>query len=56
MSERDVAKTAEMKAKIERELGELIRKLNAGTIDRKKLVSGLKKAKGTVKYIPPHKN
>jgi hypothetical protein len=55
MSNSDVAKTAEAKAKVNKELGEIIRKLSAGTIDRKKLVSGLKKVKGTVKYMPPHR-
>jgi hypothetical protein len=55
MSESDVVKTAEAKAKVAKELAELIRKLSAGTMDRKKLVSGIKKVKGTVKAMPPHR-
>jgi hypothetical protein len=53
MSESDVRKTAELKAKIEKELNQLIKKLKAGTIDRKKLESGLRKVKTIVQGMPP---
>jgi hypothetical protein len=55
MSESDVQKTAELKRKIEKEIAQLQRKLEAGTIDRNKLESGLKKICVTVKRMPPHK-
>lgn len=55
MSESDVRKTTELKAKIEKELNHLIHKLKAGTIDRNKLESGLRKVQVTVKKMPPHK-
>jgi hypothetical protein len=54
MSESDVRKTAELKEKIEKELSLLIQKLNAGTIDRKKLDAGLRKARKEVARMPPH--
>jgi len=54
MSESDVRKTAELKAKIEKELSQLIQKLRAGTIDRNKLESGLRKVQLDVKKMPPH--
>lgn len=54
MSESDIAKTAELKAKIEKELNQLIKKLKAGTIDRKKLESGLSKVRATARKMPPH--
>jgi len=56
MSESDVRKTAELKKKIEKELNQLLRKLKAGTIDRNKLVSGLKKVEMAVRKMPPHKH
>jgi len=52
MSDSDVRKTAELKEKIEKELSQLIKKLNAGTIDRKELESGLRKVKVKVQRIP----
>jgi len=59
MSASDVRKTAELKAKIEKELNQLMQKLRAGTIDRNKLESGLKKVQLDVKrmppFMPPHK-
>ena len=55
MSESDVNKTAELKAKAEKELGHLMQKLNAGTIDRNKLDSGLRKVKKIIRAMPPHK-
>jgi hypothetical protein len=54
MSDSDVDKTAELKEKIEKEIDQLLRKLKAGTIDRIKLESGLKKIRVTVKRMPPH--
>jgi hypothetical protein len=56
MSESDVRKTAELKEKIEKELRELIQKLNAGTIDRNDLDAGLKKVKKRVAKLPAHTN
>jgi hypothetical protein len=56
MSDSDVEKTKEMKEEIEREINQLIRRLNAGTIDRKKLDSGLRKVRNRVKRMPPHKH
>lgn len=53
MSKSDVRKTAELKEKIEKELDQLLHKLDAGTIDRKKLESGLKKVKVAVRNMPP---
>jgi hypothetical protein len=55
MSESDVQKTAELKKKIEREVGQLQRRLEAGTIDRKKLESGLGKICRIAMAMPPHK-
>jgi hypothetical protein len=55
MSVSDVDKTAELKEKIEKEIGELLQKLDAGTIDRNKLESGLKKICVTVMRMPPHR-
>ena len=55
MSESDVRKTAELKEIIEKELSLLIQKLNAGTIDRKKLDAGLRKVKKRVAKMPPFK-
>jgi hypothetical protein len=55
MSDSDVRKTAELKAKIEKELNQLMQKLKAGTIDRNKLESGLRKVQVTVKMMPPFK-
>jgi hypothetical protein len=54
MSASDVRKTAELKAKIEKELRQLMQKLKAGTIDRNKLESGLRKVQADVKKMPPH--
>jgi hypothetical protein len=54
MSESDVRKTAELKERIEKELSLLIEKLDAGTIDRKKLDAGLCKVKELVARMPPH--
>jgi hypothetical protein len=53
--ESDFDKTAELKEKIEREIDELLLELNAGTIDRNDLESGLKKIRTTVKKMPPFK-
>jgi hypothetical protein len=55
MSDSDVRKAeqlAELKKKIDKELSQLMKQLKAGTIDRKKLESGLKKVKMTVREIP----
>jgi hypothetical protein len=54
MSESDVNKTAEAKRSIDKELGELIRKLNAGRIDRRELDAGLKKVRRKVAKMPTH--
>jgi hypothetical protein len=54
MSDSDIRKTAEAKKSIEKELSQLIQKLNAGTIDRKKLDHGLRKARKEVARMPPH--
>jgi hypothetical protein len=54
MSESDVRETAELKEIIENELSLLIQKLNAGTIDRKKLDAGLCKVKELVAKMPTH--
>jgi hypothetical protein len=54
MSESDVSKTADAKETIENELNLLIRELNAGTIDRKKLDAGLCKVKELIARMPPH--
>jgi hypothetical protein len=54
MSASDVRKTAELKAKIEKELSQLMQKLKAGTIDRNKLESGLRKVQKEVRKMPPH--
>jgi hypothetical protein len=54
MSDKDVRKTEELKEKIEKELDQLLQKLEAGTIDRNKLESGLRKVQETVKRMPPH--
>jgi hypothetical protein len=54
MSESDVRKTAELKAKIEKELDQLLAKLEAGTIDAKRLESGLRKVQEKVTKMPPH--
>ena len=54
MSESDVRKTAELKKEVEKELSHLIQKLNAGTIDRKKMDAGLRKARRKVVKMPPH--
>ena len=56
MSESDVGKTRELKRIIENELNLLIRELNAGTIDRKKLDAGLCNVKELVAKMPPHTN
>jgi hypothetical protein len=56
MSATDVKKTAELKAKIEKEIGQLIQKLDAGTINRRTLESGLRKVAVTVKKMPPHRH
>jgi hypothetical protein len=56
MSDAQVRKTAELKGKIEKELSQLIQKLNAGTIDRNKLELGLRKLKKKVAEMPPHKH
>lgn len=55
MSDSDIRKTAELKEKIEEELRQLIKKLKAGTIDRRKLVSGLRKVRMRVQKMPPFK-
>jgi hypothetical protein len=55
MSDSDVGKTAELKRKAEKELSQLLQKLNAGTIDRNKLESGLRKVKKIVREMPPHR-
>ena len=52
MSEFDERKTAELKRKIEKELDQLLKKLKAGTIDRKALESGLKKVRVSIKEVP----
>ena len=54
MSDKDVKKTEELKEKIEKELDQLLQKLEAGTIDRNKLESGLRKVQMDVKKMPPH--
>ena len=54
MSDKDVKKTEELKEKIEKELDQLLQKLEAGTIDRIKLESGLRKVQAIVKRMPPH--
>jgi hypothetical protein len=54
MSDSDVRKTAELKQIIQNELSLLIRELNAGTIDRKKLDAGLCNVKELVAKMPPH--
>jgi hypothetical protein len=54
MSESDVGKTRELKRIIENELDLLIRELNAGTIDRKKLDAGLCNVKELVAKMPTH--
>ena len=54
MSDSDIRKTAELKKSIEKELSQLIQKLNAGTIDRKKLDDGLRKVKKRVARMPTH--
>jgi hypothetical protein len=54
MSDSDVGKTAELKQIIQNELSLLIRELNAGTIDRKKLDAGLCNVKELVAKMPPH--
>ena len=56
MSVSDVRKTAQLKAKIEKELNQLMQKLKAGTIDRNTLESGLKKVEVDVKCMPPFKH
>ena len=56
MSESDINKTKVLKLEIEKELNQLIKKLKAGTIDRKELESGLRKVKKTVQRMPPFKN
>jgi hypothetical protein len=52
----DVQKTAESKGVIDHEIKLLLGGLAAGTIDRKKLVSGLEKICGIVLAMPPHKH
>ena len=54
MSDSDIGKTAELKGIIENELNLLIQKLNAGTIDRKKLDAGLCNVKELVAKMPTH--
>jgi hypothetical protein len=56
MSDSDIRKTAELKGKAEKELSQLLEKLNAGTADRNKLDSGLRKVKKIVRAMPPHKH
>jgi len=50
--EKKAAKLAELKENIEEELNQLMKKLKAGTIDRKTLESGLKRMQRTAKDIP----
>jgi hypothetical protein len=52
MSESDVRKTARLKREIERELTQLLKKLEAGTIDRKSLESGLRRVRVSVTKVP----
>jgi CCR4-NOT transcriptional regulation complex NOT5 subunit len=52
MSESDGRKAAELKEKIEKELDQLLEKLEAGTIDRNKLESGLKKVQEKLQRMP----
>ncbi len=52
MSHSDLVKMRGLKLKAEKELDQLIKKLKAGTIDRKTLESGLKRVKGNVTEIP----
>ena len=54
MSNSDIWKTAEAKKSIEKELSQLIQKLNAGRIDRKQLDAGLKKVRRKVAKMPTH--
>jgi hypothetical protein len=56
MSESDVKKTAELKKKIEKDVGHLLRKLEAGTIDRNELETGLKKICVAAQRMPPHQS
>lgn len=56
MSDADVKKTAMLKQVIDKEIDQLIRRLDAGTIDRNKLESGLRKVRKTVLRMPPHKH
>jgi hypothetical protein len=51
----DVQKTAEAKGVVDHEIKLLLGGLEAGTIDRKKLESGLVKICGIVRDMPPHK-
>jgi hypothetical protein len=52
MSESDGRKAAELKEKIEKELDQLLGKLEAGTIDRNQLESGLKKVQEKLQRMP----
>jgi len=52
MSDSDVRKTKELKKQIEEEIELLLKKLKAGTIDRKALQSGLERVRKTAKRMP----
>jgi hypothetical protein len=55
MCESDVEKTAELKEKIETDISQILRELNAGTIDRNQMECGLKRICATVMSMPPHR-
>lgn len=54
MSNSDRDKTEDLKEEIQKEINELLKKLDAGKITRIELDGALRKVQETVERIPPH--